>query len=390
MALVRTVATPKRRSLGFSAERVSQMYTPPPVDPSKYNWFKLPNGPDGQPLEFWSPGKNPGIYEFDILAITHSHEYSLYWAQQQVYRYPTDFWFSRRVRTHRVQSDEYLCKNSLYSSRDGQDCICKALWKDKEEGTGKLDYMTINRTYEIFLIRMHLAEGKYKFYIYIDSYGKFGKILYDEYEILKNTPEDRRTETDLENLLFFDPFEKGKTISARFTMSSKNLPDRTTGRTTTREWLACTKIDFIDRVDPLTIQEQDWIADELDIDGCLVFPEDSEYDKALKLLLNESVTEESSAAPEEAPEEAPAHVERQVTRPRRTVTQETKPAPKPEPEVKQEVQQETKPEPQAEVSTDDDPFAEEFVEESTVPEKAPEVPVDEGDPDIFEDEDIWN
>lgn len=357
MALTRSVATPKRRSLGFSAERVAEMYNPA-VTQNKFDWFELPDGPDGKPLELWTTPKTSMICKFDVLAITHSYDYSLYWASQQIYNYPVDYWFSRRVRVHRIQDKEYLCKGSVHTFREDHDPVCDLLWEDKNSGRKELDYQAINRVYEIFLIRMHLDDHKYKFYIYIDSFGKFGKQLYDEYEILKNIPEESRTEEDNENLLFFDPFQGGKTISARFSQISKDLPDRATHKTTKREWFACTKLDFVPREDPLTEEEQDWIAEKLDIDACLKFPSNEVYDNVSKLLVNREVSvEETSSVTDSSNkiQEEDKTVVRRVVRPKKEEPRITEESPKDEVEEL----------PVAKPSDDDNPFAEEFESEDS-------------------------
>lgn len=372
MALMRNnMKSPARRSLGFSADKVSDMYTPAPSQ-NKFDWFTLPDGPDGKPLELWTTPKTPMICKFDVLAITHSYDYSIYWAQQQRYTYPVDYWFSRRVRVHRIQDKEYLCKGSVHTFREDHDPICDLLWEDKNSGRKELDYQAINRMYEIFLIRMHLDNHKYKFYIYIDSFGKFGKQLYDEYEILKNTPEESRTDEDRENLLFFDPFQNGKTISARFSQVSKDLPDRTTHKTTKREWFACTKLDFIPREDPLTEEEQDWIENKLDVDACLKFPSDEVYDKLAKLLVNQEATSvettEANNVPESTPSVEPEPVVRRISRPKIEEVKEVRPAP------------------QAKPSEDDDPFAEELSStESEAPVEEAPIPGE----DKVEDIDDW-
>ena len=286
-----------KRSLGFTASEVQKMYTNS-TGFKKFEWFKLPNGPDGKPLEFWTPPKESARVKFDVLAMTHQFDYSIYWARQKIYNYPCDYWFFRRIQVHNVQNKEYVCKRSFYTYSSGPDAICSTI-NEKE-----LDSKELTKIYDIYLLRLHpdTENRNYRFVIYIDTIGKFSKTLLSEYDALVSIPEESRTEEDSENILFFDPFEGTRSICARFAETTGMMPDRKSGGVVERKWVACNKIDFFPRPTPLTEHEQDWLAEELKIDECVILPDEATYVSVAKLLdspninIPESPTQVSTSA----------------------------------------------------------------------------------------------
>lgn len=253
----------------------------------KTAWFTPPEG-----IEKWAPTK-AGYYHFDVLQmhmLRDNYEMRKITGERSFNQNADNYWFDRQVTVHGAYPMYLPCANTfgveLERNEEGKwypkakDSICKYIHENYPAVTPR----QVNLTYSIMLLRLHnIGEDgntTYKYVFYVDTHGKFANILYDEYKQMLGVSLD-------ENAFFYTYGKLGKTVKARFAELQKELP-ASNGGTSVAKWIGCNKIDFVDRKDPLTDADLEFIS-KIEVDNLIKHPTAEEYDLMCAKISGKSV-----------------------------------------------------------------------------------------------------